>query len=75
MARRRRWSISPSCWIEREPFALIAKPCDIAAVRNLARIDSRVDRYLRYALTFVCGGASDLTKSEEVVSEFGIAPR
>jgi coenzyme F420 hydrogenase subunit beta len=57
-----------------EPFALIAKPCDIAAVRNLARIDPRVDRYLAYALTFVCGGASDLTKSEEVVSEFGILP-
>jgi coenzyme F420 hydrogenase subunit beta len=55
-----------------EPFALIAKPCDIAAVRNLSRIDSRVDRYLRYALTFVCGGASDLTKSEEVMSELGI---
>ena len=57
-----------------EPFALIAKPCDIAAVRNLARIDPRVDRYLRYALTFVCGGASDLTKSEEVVSGLGIRP-
>ena len=57
-----------------EPFALIAKPCDIGAVRNLARIDSRVDRYLRYALTFVCGGASDLTKSEEVVSELGVRP-
>lgn len=57
-----------------EPFALIAKPCDIAAVRNLARMDPRVDQYLAYALTFVCGGASDLTKSEEVVSEFGILP-
>jgi coenzyme F420 hydrogenase subunit beta len=56
------------------PFALIAKPCDIAAVRNLARVDSRVDRYMRYALTFVCGGASDLTKSEEVASELGIRP-
>jgi coenzyme F420 hydrogenase subunit beta len=55
-----------------EPFALIAKPCDIAAVRNLARIDPRVDRYLAYALTFVCGGASDLTKSEEVLREFRI---
>jgi coenzyme F420 hydrogenase subunit beta len=55
-----------------EPFALIAKPCDIAAVRNLAHIDARVDRYLRYALTFVCGGASDLTKSEEVASGLGI---
>jgi coenzyme F420 hydrogenase subunit beta len=57
-----------------EPFALIGKPCDIGAVRNLSRIDSRVDRYLRYALTFICGGASDLTKSEEVVSELGIRP-
>jgi coenzyme F420 hydrogenase subunit beta len=57
-----------------EPFALIAKPCDIAAVRNLARMDARVDRYLRYALTFVCGGASDLTKSEDVVRERGIRP-
>src|ERR1700734_3080055 len=37
-------------------------------------MDSRVDRYLRYALTFVCGGASDLTKSEEVVGELGIRP-
>ena len=57
-----------------DAFALIAKPCDIAAVRNLARSDPRVDRYLRYALTFVCGGASDLTKSEEAVAEFGIRP-
>lgn len=57
-----------------EPFALIAKPCDIGAVRNLARIDARVDRYLRYALTFVCGGASDLTKSEEVVCDLGLRP-
>ena len=58
----------------REPFALIAKPCDIAAVRNLARIDARVNEYLRYALTFVCGGASDLTKSEEVATALKIRP-
>jgi coenzyme F420 hydrogenase subunit beta len=55
-----------------EPFALIAKPCDITAVRNLARIDPRVDRHMRYALTLVCGGASDLSKSEEVLRRFGI---
>src|SRR5579862_2211261 len=34
-----------------EPFALIAKPCDISAVRNLANMDHRVDRFMRYALT------------------------
>jgi len=56
-----------------EPFALIAKPCDITAVRNLARLDPRVDQYMRYALAFVCGGASDLTKSEQVLQRFGLA--
>ncbi|MDB6083593.1 MAG: coenzyme hydrogenase [Gammaproteobacteria bacterium] len=54
-----------------QPFALIAKPCDLAAVRNLAKLDPRVDRYLRYALTFVCGGASELSKSREVLAASG----
>jgi coenzyme F420 hydrogenase subunit beta len=56
----------------REPFALVAKPCDATAVRNLARLDPRVDQYMRYALTFLCGGASDLTKSEQVLAEFDL---
>lgn len=55
-----------------EPFALVAKPCDVTAVRNLARRDPRVNRHMRYALTFLCGGASDLTKSEEVLQGFGV---
>ena len=55
-----------------EPFALIGKPCDVSAVRNLARFDPRVDRHMRYALTLVCGGASELTKSREVLDHFGI---
>jgi coenzyme F420 hydrogenase subunit beta len=56
-----------------EPFALIAKPCDITAARSLARIDHRVERQMRYALTLVCGGASDLVKSEEVLERFGVS--
>jgi coenzyme F420 hydrogenase subunit beta len=55
-----------------QPFALIAKPCDVSAVRNLAKFDPRVDRYMQYALTLVCGGASELTKSQEILDEFGI---
>jgi coenzyme F420 hydrogenase subunit beta len=53
-----------------EAFALIAKPCDVTAARNLAQVDPRVARYMRYALTFVCGGVSDLRKSEEVLERF-----
>lgn len=54
------------------PFAFIGKPCDVNAVRALAHRDPRVDRLMRYALTFVCGGASDLGKSEEVLDRFGL---
>jgi coenzyme F420 hydrogenase subunit beta len=57
------------------PFALIGKPCDIGAVRNLARIDARIDRYMRYALTMICGGASELGKSEDVLRRFGVDER
>ena len=35
------------------PFAFIGKPCDLAALRSLARQDSRVDRLVRYHLGFV----------------------
>jgi coenzyme F420 hydrogenase subunit beta len=55
-----------------EPFALVAKPCDITAVRNLALTDARVDHQMRYALTLVCGGASDLSKSQEVLQRFRV---
>jgi coenzyme F420 hydrogenase subunit beta len=57
------------------PFALIGKPCDVGAVRNLARVDPRVDRLMRYALTMICGGASELGKSQEVLDRFGVAER
>jgi coenzyme F420 hydrogenase subunit beta len=57
------------------PFALIGKPCDVGAVRNLARIDERVDRYMRYALAMICGGASELGKSEGVLRRFGVDER
>lgn len=57
-----------------EPFALAAKPCDIGAVKNFARLDPRVTEYMRYALTFVCGGASDLSKSIGLLAELGIDP-
>lgn len=55
-----------------QPFAFIGKPCDIGAIRNLARHDPRVDQYCRYLLTLVCGGASELTKSQNVLNDHGI---
>ncbi len=57
------------------PFAIIGKPCDIAGVRNLARLDARVDRLVRYTLSFFCGGVSSLCISEQIVAKYGLEPQ
>ena len=54
------------------PFAFIGKPCDVAALRNLAKYDGRVDELVRYCLSFMCGGASEFTKSLDLIDGFGV---
>jgi coenzyme F420 hydrogenase subunit beta len=54
------------------PFALVGKPCDIAAVRNLARLDPRVDRLVRYRIAFFCAGVSSLGISQAIVGKYGL---
>ena len=44
-------------------FAFVGKPCDVAAVRNLARLDPRVNELVPYLLTMFCGGVSELSLS------------
>ncbi|MGH6719687.1 MAG: Coenzyme F420 hydrogenase/dehydrogenase, beta subunit C-terminal domain, partial [Alphaproteobacteria bacterium] len=53
-------------------FAFVGKPCDVSALRALARIDPRVDRRVPYMLALVCGGASELGKSRRVLDRFGV---
>ena len=53
-------------------FAIIAKPCDLNGLDNLAKQDPRVDALCRFRLTMVCGGQSKLTKSTDLLAEFGI---
>ena len=56
-----------------ERFAFVGKPCDVTALRNLARVDPRVDELCHVMLTLVCGGASELGKSVAVLDGLGIA--
>ena len=55
-----------------QPFAVIAKPCDLGAVHSLSRSDPRVDRLCTLRLALVCGGQSRLSKSQAVLDEFGL---
>ena len=57
-----------------EPFAFIAKPCDLAALRNYARHDPRVDRLVRYWLTMVCGGFMSPPDLRSFLRSQGIEP-
>ena len=55
-----------------EPFAVIAKPCDLGAIDRLARIDERVDRLCTIRLAMVCGGQSRFTKTATLLGRFGV---
>lgn len=53
------------------PLAVIAKPCDIAAVRNVVRETGGYE--MPYVLAMACGGASRMTKTWDTIAELGIA--
>jgi coenzyme F420 hydrogenase subunit beta len=55
------------------PFAVIAKPCDISAIHNLARLDPRVDALVRYRIAIVCGGVSAFGLSLDLIDRFGVS--
>jgi len=58
-----------------QPFAFVGKPCDISALRNLARLDPRVNELVRYWLTPVCGGFMPPQSMERFLrDEAGIDP-
>ena len=55
-----------------QPFAVIAKPCDMSALDNLATCDNRINKLIKYRLTLVCGGQSTATKAQQVLQANGI---
>ena len=54
------------------PFAFVGKPCDISAIRQLSKIDSRVNRLCKYLLTLVCGGFTEFTKAQDFIESFKV---
>jgi len=58
-----------------QPFSVIAKPCDAGAIRERTKVDKALDRNLVAILVMVCGGASDLGKSQALLDEYGVEER
>lgn len=57
---------------EGKRFAVIAKPCDISAVRALGRVDPRVEWLIPYMLTNFCGGVHSLHIAKAVLRHHGV---
>lgn len=55
-------------------YAFVGKPCDVAAMRALARLDPRIDAHFPYLVSFFCGGVPSQSAAEELLDVMG-APR
>ncbi len=54
------------------PFAFVAKPCDVAALRNYARLDARVDELCRIMMAPVCGGFMEPRGMRDFLAGLGV---
>lgn len=53
-------------------YAVIGKPCDISALRQLARFDARVDLQIPLMLSFFCGGMPSHAGADRIVRSMGL---
>jgi coenzyme F420 hydrogenase subunit beta len=53
-------------------FAVVGKPCDVAAIRNLARLDPRVEAQIPYCLTIFCGGVPTHQTARRIAAHWGV---
>jgi coenzyme F420 hydrogenase subunit beta len=53
-------------------FAVIGKPCDISAIRNLARLDDRVNAQVPFLLSIFCGGVQSMLTAEQIAAHHGL---
>ncbi|WP_341213316.1 Coenzyme F420 hydrogenase/dehydrogenase, beta subunit C-terminal domain [uncultured Limimaricola sp.] len=55
-------------------YAFVGKPCDIVALRALARQDARIDACFPVMLSFFCAGVPSLAGADAVLAALGTAP-
>lgn len=54
-------------------MAFVGKPCDVSALRNLARLDPRVDRHVPLMVSFFCGGMPSHDGVLRILGAMGVA--
>ena len=54
--------------------AFIGKPCDVSALRRLARLDARVDQHVPLMLAFFCAGVPNQSGVRKILKAMAIEP-
>ncbi|WP_299304778.1 Coenzyme F420 hydrogenase/dehydrogenase, beta subunit C-terminal domain [uncultured Litoreibacter sp.] len=54
-------------------YTFVGKPCDVAALRNLARLDARVDQVFPVMLSFFCAGVPSENGANVIINKLGVA--
>lgn len=54
-------------------FAFVGKPCDVSALRQLARVDARVDARVPLMLSFYCAGLPSHAGAARILAKMGFA--
>ena len=57
---------------QRESFAFIGKPCDVAGLGALARQDPRIDAKIPLKLSFFCAGVPSLRGAQEILRSLDV---
>ncbi len=56
-----------------QTFAFIGKPCDVAALRNYASFDERVNQQVKFWLAPVCGGFMPVSSTYDALQSHSIS--
>ena len=55
-------------------IAFVGKPCDVATLRQMARLDPRIDQQVVITLSFFCAGIPSAAGAREVLGKMGVDP-
>lgn len=59
---------------KKEKYAFIGKPCDVTALKNLAKTDKRINEIFPVMLSFFCAGTPSQAANNKMLSKMGIEP-
>jgi coenzyme F420 hydrogenase subunit beta len=55
-------------------YAFVGKPCDVAGLRNWAKLDPAIDKRFPIKLSFFCAGVPSMNGGEKLAKALGVAP-